>query len=121
MGVSFDPINKHILITSPTTEISALTIYRETMDWCDNQTNMSYPLPMEAIGKVDLGGGVYGDSYFKLINDWKLKPYSGTYKLVITGTLVGEPGQSRWVEPDSGKVSMEFQLSTQATVIVQGS
>lgn len=117
MGVTFDPINKYILITSPTILISALEIYNSAMDWCDDPITIGYTIPMRADGKFDMGGGAYSDSIFRLINGWKIKPYDGDYDLVITGTLLGEPGESRWVSPDSGNVSIEFQVSSQATVI----
>jgi len=121
MGVSFDPIAKYILITSPTILISALEIYNMAMDWCDDPTTISYTIPIMAVGKFDMGGGVYSDSIFMLINGWKIKPWAGDYQLVISGTLLGEPGESRWVPPDSGDVSVEFQVSSQGIVSVQGS
>lgn len=116
MGIQFDPINKHILIMSPTTTISALEIYNAAMDWCDEQTTMGYDIPMSAVGKFDMGGGVYSDSIFMLINGWKIKFWSGTYQAVISGTLLPEAGQSRTVPPDSGNVEIVFQVSSQGTI-----
>ena len=116
MGVSFNPISKYILITSPTTVISALEIYSAAMNWCDDQPTMGYDVPMMAVGKFDMGGGVYSDSIFMLINGWKIKFWSGTYQAVITGTLLPETGQSRTVPPDSGNVEVVFQVSSQGTI-----
>jgi len=117
LGVEFDPINKYILITSPTTELSALEIYSAAMDWCDDQPIMGYTVPMRAVGKFDMGGGVFSDSIFLLINGWKIKFWSGTYQAIITGTLLGEPGQQRTIPPDSGNVEVVFQVSSQGTII----
>lgn len=116
MGIQFDPVSKHILVTSPTTTLSALEIYSAAMDWCDEQATLSYDVPMMAVGKFDMGGGVYSDSIFMLINGWKIKFWSGTYQAVITGTLLPEAGQSRTVPPDSGNVEVVFQVSSQGTI-----
>lgn len=116
MGTQFDPVNKYILITSPTTEVSALELYNVAMDWCDDQPTMGYDVPMRADGKFDMGGGAYSDSIFRLINGWKLKPWSGTYSLLVTGTLLPEPGESRTVPPDSGNVDITFQVSSQGII-----
>ena len=117
MPIQFDPIAKYILVTSPTTALTALEIYSAAMDWCDDQPTMGYTIPMEAVGKFDMGGGVYSDSIFLLKNGWKIKFWSGTYQATITGTLLPEPGQSRTVPPDSGNVEVVFQVSSQGTVI----
>lgn len=117
MPVQFDPVNKYILITSPTKELTALEIYGDAMDWCDELENMQYAPPIEAVGKFDMGGGVYSDSIFMLANGWKIKFWSGTYQATITGTLLPEPGQQRTVPPDSGNIEVVFQVSSQATVI----
>lgn len=118
MGIEFEPISKYIKITSPTTTLTALEIYSSAMDWCDDQPTMGYTVPIQAVGKFDMGGGVYSDSIFMLINGWKIKFWSGTYQAVITGTLLGEPGESRTVPPDSGNVEVVFQVSSQGTVIL---
>ena len=117
MPISFDSTNKYILITSPTTEISALEIYSAAMDWSDELTNGSYGVPIEAVGKFDMGGGAYTDSIFMLRNGWKIKFWSGTYQANVMGTLLGEPGQQRTVPPDSGNVEVIFQVSSQGIII----
>lgn len=117
MGIEFDAINKYILITSPTTDLAALQIYNATMDWCDDQPTMGYTVPMKAIGKAPLGGGVYTDSIFILQDGWKIKFWSGTYQATITGTLITDDESERTVPPDSGNVEVVFQVSSQATII----
>ena len=117
MGIEFDPINKYIKITSPTTELTALEIYNAAMDWCDDQPTIGYSVPMKASGKFTLGGGAYSDSIFILQNGWKIKFWDGTYQATITGTLITEDATPRTVPPDSGNVEIVFQVSSQATVI----
>lgn len=116
MGIVFDPVSKLIKITSGI-EIDALTIYNTTMDWCDDQSTMGYTVPMRAIGKAPLGGGIYTDSIFMLQNGWKIKLYNGTYQFVIKGTVITDDESPRTVPPDSGNVEVVFQVSSQGTVI----
>jgi len=120
MAIEFDPINKWIKITSGTS-ISALTIYNAVMDWVDVQENMGYSIPMKAVGKFPMGGGVNSDSIFILTNGWKIKLYDGNYQFIITGTLITDDESPRTVPPDSGNVEMVFQTSSQGTVVVSGS
>ena len=115
MVILFDPINKWIKITSGT-EISALTIYNATMDWCDAQDNIVYDVPMAAIGKAPLGGGVYTDSIFILQHGWKIKLYNGTYQFTIFGTIITDDETVRTAPPDSGNVEVIFQVSSQGTL-----
>lgn len=117
MAIEFDPINKLILITSPTVEISALEIYSLAMDWCDSQLNIGYSIPIRADGKFWMKTGVYSDSIFRLINGWKIKFWSGDYQAIITGTLLPEEGETRTVPPDTGNVEVIFEVSSQATII----
>jgi len=112
MSLEFDPVNKYIKILSGTL-ITAQEIYNQTMDWCDAQTNMGHSVPMRAIGKAPLGGGVYSDSIFVLQNGWKVKLYDGTYQFVIKGTLITDDETKRTVPPDDGNVEVVFQVTSQ--------
>ena len=116
MPIEFDPVNKYILITSPTTEITTQEIYNAAMDWADDPHNMQYDPPMRATGKAPLGGGVYTDSIFILQNGWKIKPWSGNYQLVIKGTLITDDESPRIVNPDSGVVEVVFQVTSSGTI-----
>lgn len=116
MGISFDPISEHILITSPTVEVSALEIYNATMDWCDDQETMNYTVPMGAVGKFGMGGGAYSDSVFILLNGWKIKFWSGTYQAKIVGTLITDDETDIITPPDSGSVTVVTQASSQGIV-----
>lgn len=114
MGISFDPVDKYILITSPTKDVTALEIYSAAMDWCDELENMQYPVPMRAVGKFDMGGGVYSDVIYQLIHGWKLKFWSTTEHFIVRGTLLPEtPAESRHVTP----ADVEYEVSSKATVV----
>lgn len=120
MAIQFNPIDKLILITSGTS-ISALEIYNAAMDWVDEQENMAYTVPMKAVGKFPMGGGINSDSIFILINGWKIKLYDGNYQFTFTGTLITDDETPRTVPPDSGNVEVIFQTSSQGVVVTQGS
>lgn len=124
MAIQFDSANKYIKITSGTS-ITALEIYNAVMEWHDEKENMGYSVPMRAVGKANMGGGIHSDSIFILQNGWKIKLYDGNYQFTITGTLIaldenGDP-YSRTEPPDSGNVEVIFQVSSQGTLVVSGS
>ena len=119
MPLEFDPINKLIKILSGTSSpLQALTIYSQAMDWADSQAAIGYSVPMNAVGKAPLGGGVYTDSIFTLQSGWKIKLYSGTYQFVIVGTVITDDETTRTVPPDSGNVEVIFQVSSQGVISI---
>ena len=118
MPIDFDPVNKYILITSPTTTVEAITIYSQTMDWCDNSSGIVHNVPMIAGGKFDMGGGTYSDILFQLQNGWKLKFWSVSEHFKVTGTFLPEtPTESRHITP----ADVEYQVATQGTIVETGS
>lgn len=116
MPVSFDSINKWILITAPTTSIGALEIYSRTMEWCATQPDIVFEPPMKAMGKFGMGGGVFSDIIYILQFGWKIKPWSGTYLLTISGTVITDDETPRTVLPDFGNVEVVFQVCSQGTI-----
>ena len=122
MTIEFDPINKYIkILTGSTSPMDVLTIYSAAMDWADSLAGMPYDCPMGAVGKAPMGGGVYTDSVFILQNGWKIKLYNGNYHFIFKGTIITDDGTSRTVNPDSGNVTIEFQVTSQGIVSIQGS
>lgn len=121
MPISFDGSNKIINITSPTTFTTAQEIYEEGIEWSDNQENMKYLVPMEAVGYEAIGGGVYTDKIFILLHGWKIKPWSGNYQLRIQGSLITDDETPRSLNPDSGNVELVFEVATYGTVTAIGS
>ena len=78
MAYEFDPVNKYILI--PPGEILTIMqdVYDEAMDWADSDEGMVHDLPIEAIGKAEIGADVFTDTIYKLLNGWKLKYVGGS-------------------------------------------
>lgn len=116
MAITFDPVNKLILLTSPTTDVSAQSLYNASMDWADELDNMIYDVPMDANGKFALGGGVFSDTIYRLLSSWKLKWYDGDKTVLVAGTIITDDETSRTVAPDAGSIETIFQVNTSGTV-----
>jgi|GEM_PF-5754393 len=102
-------------------EIDVQDIYNDAMDWSDNPESMSYDVPMEASGYYPLGGGVYTDKIYILINGWQLLPNCGNYQLVLKGTLITDDGRPRARIPLCGVVSLIFQVSSTGIITYETS
>jgi len=93
-------------------------LYNETMDWADEQNAIDDSVPLAAVGKAELGGGVFTDKIFILQDGWKLKPWTGIYALTFKGTTITDDGSPRVVSPELGRVDTEFVTSSFATVVL---
>jgi hypothetical protein len=116
MAITFDPINKLIKLTAPTTDVSAQQLYNASMDWADELDNMIYDVPMDANGKFALGGGVFSDTIYRLLQDWKLKWWDGDKTVLVAGTIITDDETSRTVAADAGSIETIFQVNTSGTV-----
>lgn len=116
MPITFDPVNKLIKITSPTTNVAAQTLYSESMNWAEELENIIYDVPMDANGKFELGTGIHSDVIYRLLSGWKLKWFDGDKTVSISGTLITDNNTSRTVPADSGNVEMTFQVSSSGTI-----
>jgi len=116
MAIVFDPVNKLIQLTSPTTSVTAQDLYTNAMDWADELDNLQYDVPMDANGKFQLGGGVYSDIIYRLLSSWKLKWFDGDKSVFVSGTLITDDNTPRTVAADSGNVETVFQVNTYGTI-----
>ena len=116
MPIEFDPVNKLIKITSPTTSLAAQDLYNAAMEWSDDLNNFIYDSPVDANGKFELGVGVYSDIIYRLLKGWKLKWYNGNKTVQIAGTLITDDGTSRTVAPDSGSIETVIQVASYGVI-----
>ncbi len=72
MPITFDKVNKWIVITIPDTEVTIQELINAIRDYEDELVNLDIPKIADCSGKEELGGGVYVGLTLKLI-DWKLK------------------------------------------------
>ena len=105
-------------VTATYASVDMQDVYNEAMDWVDSEEGMAYSIPVSAIGKANLGTGIYTDKIFILNDGWKIKSWSGIYALIILGTTITDDATNRTVSPDLGRVDFEFVTSSYATVVV---
>jgi len=72
MPITFDKVNKWIVVTIPDTEVTIQDLIDAIRDYEDELVNLDIPKIADCTGKEELGGGVYVGLTLKLI-DWKLK------------------------------------------------
>jgi hypothetical protein len=93
MAYVFNYYTEIIDITSPQTEVDIQELLNAIRDAEDNFTGMAYGQIAVAGGKDDLGGGVITGITLRLLPNWQLRFWAGTYTAyIINGNLVGGPG-----------------------------
>lgn len=70
--LTFDRINRHIIIEAPATNVLVQEIYDKAQEWANRPDNLREKKVVEAVGKFDLGGGEYTGVAMRLL-DWKIK------------------------------------------------
>jgi hypothetical protein len=119
--VTFDGPNKIILINDGVTALDVREdLYSAWKEWFDNQNpdgliNARYLYAMRAVGGDPIPGGVLGSTFF-LSNGWRIKPYSGSYRLTVTGNLYTEEGDSPYLNAD-GLLNNIFIQSNVSTLV----
>lgn len=101
-----------ITITGPTKLVTLDTsfsfdfrvVYDTIIDWSCGSSNMQYTLPCQGAGKVPLGGGVFTDTIYTILNGWKLKPsgYTTGDQVSVIGTVVTSDASAATVAPTIG-------------------
>ena len=72
MAITFDKINKLIVITTDT-EVTIQNLINAIRDYEDENENLEIASLANAYGKQSLGGGALGGITLELINDWRVK------------------------------------------------
>lgn len=119
MAITLDGPNQLIVLDTATT-FTVQSIYDACIVWAVQAGNMQFLLPMASAGKAPLGGGIFTDLIFKLVNGWKLKPsgYAADTQVKLTGTLITDDSSLPTVPPTSGSpVQWLIQATTAATII----
>lgn len=123
MTITFDPINRLIIIEAPATEVTIQELINAIRDWEDEQSSMGYPHIVEGSGKENLGGGVLVGITLKLLN-WRVKfaDRAGPDWIVCNirgGNLVAvdENGESMYVVASASYVTVSLTSSSSATLL----
>ena len=119
--VTFDGVNRLILINPGVTEIDVQTdIYSDWKEWVALENNLKYLPPMNTVGGEPTIAGQRLDVTYFLINGWKLKPQPGSYDLNIIGNLFDVDGGSIKVPADIiENQPNNISISTNTSVIVR--
>ena len=113
MAITFDPINKRIILDSA--YVSAAQLYSRWKEWAKTGENLKYDQAFYALGGDPLGGGLFVASYFFLMNGWRIRPMESNHLLVIDGNIGVYGGGSQPVVQTLGS----YNVSVQYTVPVQ--
>ena len=73
MAITFDKINRLIIITSDQTEVTIQNLINASRDYEDELVNMGEGSLANATGKQALGGGITIGITLELINNWRVK------------------------------------------------
>ena len=118
MAVTLDGPNK-LIVLDTATSFTAQSIHSAVQSWASLSANMQYLLPMSASGKAALGGGIFTDLIFSLLNGWKLKPsgYAANTQIIVSGTLITSDNTAYAVPPTTGSpVQWLVQATTAGTI-----
>jgi len=119
--VTFDGPNRLIYINDGVTSLDAqIDLYSDWKEWIQLEDYMKWPAAFSVVGGEPLPGGVNLDATFFLINGWKLKPYPGSYDLLINGNLFDVNGESIKVPADIDPLfPNNISISTNTSVVVR--
>ena len=113
MAITFDPINKRIILDSAFVDTAQM--YSRWKEWARTGDNLKYEQAFYALGGDPLGGGLFVASYFFLMNGWRIRPMEANHTLIIDGNIGVYGGGAQPVVPTLGN----FNVLTQYTVPVQ--
>jgi hypothetical protein len=117
--VVFDGPNKLIHVAFGVTTIDVRRdLYSAWKEWIqknpDGLISARFFYATRSVGGDPLPGGRQLGSTFFLSNGWRIKPYQGSYRLVITGNLYTDEGESPFVDADGllNNIRIESTVST---------
>lgn len=89
--VTFDGINKLIIVDSWITELDAeIDIYSDWKEWVILSDNTKYLPALSALWGEDIGWGRFNGKTFFILNWWKLRPQEASHELIISWNIFWE-------------------------------
>lgn len=73
MAITFDRLNKHVIVGAPTTEVSVQQLLNAIRDYEDELSNLDIHYLADAYGKQPLGGDTYVGITLVLLDGWLIK------------------------------------------------
>lgn len=110
--VTFNGSDKLIIINSGITSINVkIDLYSDWKEWLLQSDNVKYPQAFTAVGGDPISDTLsLGTTYF-LENSWKIRPYEGNHRLVVTGNLYARDGSNPFTST-TGNYNVMINLST---------
>lgn len=115
----FDGDNK-IITVSGLSSFAFIDLYREAREWEDDQTNMQYTSPLDAVGKESLKPDVYTDIVYVLMNGWKLKPsgYTSGSTVQTEGTIITDDNSAPTIPATVGSpITWVMQVASSGIIV----
>jgi hypothetical protein len=119
--VTFDGINKLIIINPGVTELDVQTdIYSDWKEWTLYEKNLKWLKALNTVGGEPTVSGQRLDVTYFLINGWKIKPQPGSYTLTIVGNIFDIDGGAIKVDADIiANEPNNIAINTNTSVIVR--
>ena len=122
MKVTFDGVNKKIIVNDAITELDIqIDLYSDWKEWLKTEDNSKFLIAMRTVGGDPTTGTKKVSPYFFLMNGWKIRPQEADHTLTITGNLfVDDPGTYGYnlTIPTIGNYTVTINLSTTSDAIV---
>lgn len=119
MAITFDAVNKRIVLDSAT--VSATDIWIAWREWVVLSDNSKWLPALSQVGGDDLGGGLFIPLYFFLLNGWRVRPMEANHLLVLSGNLFVEGGGQPVVNTlGAFNVSIQYTVPVQAQAYSSG-
>lgn len=98
MKVTFDGLNKVIIINYGVTEINVKEdLYSAWKNWVLLEGNSKWLNAFSAIGgEPTISGKFLGTTYF-LVNGWKLRTWEGNHRLIVNGNIYADDGSEIFI------------------------
>lgn len=94
--VTFDPINKHIIINSGETSIDVqIDMYSAWKEWVLQTNNAQWDAAFRTFGGDQTGENQFAPRYFFLINGWKI--LANNLECVVQTNLYSDDGESPFI------------------------
>lgn len=112
MKVTFDGLNKIIIINNGITEISVKDdLYSAWKDWVVQDSNSKWLNAFTVIGGEPTTGGKYLGTTFFIVNGWKIRTWEGNHRLIINGNIYADDGSEIFI-PTIGTFNTQINLVT---------
>lgn len=120
--VVFDGVDRIIYIADGITALDIKNdVYSSWKEWIQTYDNYKWSQAFRAVGgDPTVGINSLGSTFF-LINNWKIKPWSGFYRLQVTGNLFSDDGSPPYLAADgNARVLVESTVSNIVSVVEPG-